>query len=230
MTPMEEVILQQLDRGYYNGTVGVPYKDSRGFIIEYRVENGIPCTYEKSPRRISFIGKDKPVSYSNFKKVPNSECRTADEKLDFFKHEGFRMRASYAFFYSAYDPATLSYLTVEEKVLLNLLRCSDGPVGKPFRSKRGSFISLFVSNGVPAMYKTKPIRKKVQGRIETVGYTEPELVKEYRSEKERLLFIKEYGHYMEDKIFQDYSNTSGFARTLKEFHPASHSNASRFSL
>lgn len=230
MTPMEEVILLQLDRGYYNGVVGLQYKDTRGYIVEHRIENGVPCTYEKSPRWAPIFGKDNPISYSNFKKVPGSECATTDEKLDFFKHEGFRMTESYAFFYSAYDSARLSYLTVEEKVLLNLLRCSDGPIGKSFRDKRGSFITLFVSNGIPVMYKTKPIRKKIQGRIETVGYTEPKLVKEYRSEKERLLFIKEYGHHMEDKIFQDYSNASGFARTLEEFHPVTYSNASRFTL
>ncbi len=230
MTPMEEAILIQLARGYYNGVVGIQYKDARGFIIEHRIEGGIPCTYERSPRWIPIIGKDKPISYSNFKKVPGSDCTTADEKLNFFKREGFRMRESYAFFYSAHDPVGLSYLTVEEKVLLNLLRSSDGPVGKYFCSERGSFITLWISNGIPAMYKTKPIRKKIQGRIKTIGYAESKLVKEYCSEKERLLFIKEYGHYMEDKIFQDYSHASGFGRDLKVFHPVFHSNASLFSL
>lgn len=221
MTLTEESILRQLELGYYNGVVGGQYKDARGFIIEHRIDNGVPCTYEKSPRWNRFIGNDKPVSYSNFKKVPGSECTTTDKKLDFFKQEGFRMRASDPFFYSANDPARLSYLTVEEKVLLNLLRCSDGFVGKSFCGKRGSFITLLITNGIPASYKTKPIRRKVQGQMETIGYYDPELIREYRSEKERLLFIKQYGHYMEDKVFQDYSRASGFAIKLEEFHSPS---------
>lgn len=212
MTLEEEAILQMLRNGQLNGPVGEPYHDERDYIIEHRIENGIPCTYEQSPRHLRFHENEPPVSYSRPKKI--SEYTTDEEKLQFFKQEGFHMRNTYPRLYSFRCSEAPSHLTTEERLLLSLLHSVNEQVGKLHRNSKGAFVSYWVIDGIPVKYEVRPIRRKVDGKSQIVGHTDPEVVKEYRTEKEKLYFLMLYGHYMEYDIFQRYSTSSGLSITL----------------
>lgn len=100
--------------------------------------------------------------------------------------------------------------TDKEKFMLHLLHTGtcDGPVGRIFRNKKGCLVSYFVVCGIPTLTISKPVKPDDTGPIETA------IVIEYRSDYEKLFFLKAFGHYMRDEIFQEYSKASGLAITL----------------
>lgn len=213
MTPKEEVILQMLAKGQYDGPVGEPYLDDRKYLIRHSVEHGIPCTYESAP--IWLRKQGKPISYGRERKV--REYLTDEEKLLFFRKGGFRMNGYYAYSYSIDSPEKPFHLTEKEQCLLILLHITDENVGRIHREKYGHLVMYRVSDGIPTKYEGKPIRKKVDGRMQIVDYTGPDIVKEYCTEKEQLHFLKMFGHYMSDEEFQSYSRQSGRMVSFKDY-------------
>ena len=212
MTPTEELILRQLELGYYNDIVLEEYKDARGYLVKPCIKNGIPCIYEKRPIYSPLRGKESPIGYSKPHRV--SEHLTPEDKLLFFKQEGFRMENSLIFSYSINDPEKPSHLTLNEKLLLNLLRGVNERVGKLYKDSKGRHVSYLVTCGIPQKYEANPIKKRIDGRLEIIDYTDLTVVKEWRTEKEQLFFLMQYGHYMEYEAFQEYSKTSGHAIIL----------------
>lgn len=212
----EEMILQNLKNGFYDGAVGTPYSDDHGHLIRYCIEQGIPRIYEKAPKQSLFRKNDGITSYGREKMV--SEYLTDEEKLLFFRQEGFRMRELHAWFYSIGSPDELSHLTGDEKLLLNALHIEDGLIGRTFYDSKKNIISFLITEGIPKKYESKPQRRRIDGHLKAVAYSDPIVVKEYHTPKDKLVFIMRFGHYMKNELLQDYSKKSGFAIYFKEFY------------
>lgn len=213
----EDVVLQMLKLGHYDGFVDGPYQDERKYLIEHRIEHGIPRTYERAPIWALFHKQDGPISYGR-ERIAH-EYLTDEEKLMFIGKEGFRIGELYAYYYSLQSPEKPFHLTEYEIRLLIALRITDEPVGKIFRNKQGSFIVYRIEEGIPTKWEGKPIKRKVDGRMKIVDYTAPTIVREYRTEKEKLHFLKQYGHYLSDEGLQKYSKQSGCMVFHKDYPP-----------
>ncbi len=98
-------------------------------------------------------------------------------------------------------------ITPDEKFMLHLLDTGmyDGVVGRPFKSANGYIICYGITCGIPEKYISHPNK---------IGYQSPRPVRRYKTDGQRLVFLMEFGHYMPDEIFQEYSKKSGMAITL----------------
>lgn len=98
-------------------------------------------------------------------------------------------------------------ITADEKFMLHLLDTGmyDGVVGRPFKSANGYIICYGITCGIPEKYISHPNK---------IGYQSPRPVQRYKTDGQRLVFLMEFGHYMPDEIFQEYSKKSGMAITL----------------
>ena len=106
-------------------------------------------------------------------------------------------------------------MTYDERFLLHLLDTGeeDGVV-KIFYDARKYIVGYEITCGIPAYCEAKPIKKIVKRELKIVDYETPKAIKEYRTDEERLLFLKKFGHYMRDEVFQEYSRSSGLAIIL----------------
>ena len=100
-----------------------------------------------------------------------------------------------------------SSITPDEKFMLHLLDTGmyDGVVGRPYKSTNGYIISYGITCGIPEKYISYPNK---------IGYQNPRPIQRYKTDGQRLVFLMQFGHYMSDEIFQNYSKTSGMAITL----------------
>lgn len=98
-------------------------------------------------------------------------------------------------------------ITPDEKFMLHLLDTGmyDGVVGRPFKSANGYIICYGITCGIPEKYISHPNK---------IGYQAPRPVQRYKTDGQRLVFLMEFGHYMPDEIFREYSKKSGMAITL----------------
>ena len=103
-------------------------------------------------------------------------------------------------------PKELS-MTSDEKFMLHLLDTGmyDGVVGRPYKCANGYIISYGIACGIPEKYMSHPNK---------IGYQNPRPIRRYKTDRQRLIFLMEFGHYMPDEIFQNYSNASGLAIVL----------------
>lgn len=212
----EEMILQNLKNDFYDGTVGTPYSDDHGRLIRYCIEQGIPRIYERAPTPPLFHKKDGTCSYGKEKII--SEYLMDEDKLLFFRQEGFRMHELHAWFYSVESPDELSHLTGDEKLLLNALHIEDEFIGRTFYDNKKNIISFQVTDGILQKCMSKPQRRRIDGHLKAVAYSDPIVVREYCTQKDKLVFVMRFGHYTKNKLLQSYSKKSGFAIYFKEFY------------
>nr|DAG64726.1 MAG TPA: hypothetical protein [Caudoviricetes sp.] len=114
-----------------------------------------------------------------------------------------------------------TFMTHEEKFMLHMLKIGeyDGAVGKLFYDQRGYIVGYWIMNGIPGRYEAKPFQTTYHGKRNEITYHKPYPVNEYTTDDEKLLFLKQYGHYLRDSMVQEYSNTSGVAVHLPKSFP-----------
>lgn len=230
MTLREELILQMLHGGQYDGPVGEPFCDEHGCLIEHRIEHGTPCTYERKPSLILTVLTGKQA-YGNETKI--KEYQTDTDKLKFLREHGSKMKDANVRGYSVGTFPTkpkrssskskslsenakfrnklgkCSYpKTEEELILLERLtsRELDGKVGDTLPDNGyGSSYWFEIIHGVPMQIKLGPGGKFFNGDENEHWESEPKIVHRYRSDDEKILFLRKYGWLMDDPAVKDYS-------------------------
>lgn len=114
-----------------------------------------------------------------------------------------------------------SHITHEENFMLHMLKIGeyDGLVGKPFYDERGYIVGYWIIDGIPGFHEAKPFQTTYHGKKSEISYHKPHPVKQYTTDDEKLLFLKQYGHYLRDSMVQEYSNASGQAINMPESYP-----------
>lgn len=107
-------------------------------------------------------------------------------------------------------------MTNNEDFMLRLLDSGtyDGIVGRAYYDERGFIIGYFIVGGLPEKTIARPSLSSGDTNSIGIQYDRPRTVKRYRTDEQRLLFLKQYGHYINDNLFQEYSTTSGLAIDL----------------
>lgn len=98
-------------------------------------------------------------------------------------------------------------MTMEENLILKELAWSEGPIGKPFYDSQKNIISYWIIKGVPTKLEAYPLSSSPR------KYSDPMTVQEWRTDEEKLDFVRQFGTGMEDPIFQNYSRASRPQRT-----------------
>ena len=230
MTLREELILQMLHGGQYDGPVGEPFCDERGHLIEHRIEHGIPCTYERKPSLILAVLTGKQA-YGNEAKI--KEYRTDTDKLKFLREYGSKMKEVNVRGYSIGASPTkpkcssaksestsksskfrnkkgkCSYPKIEEElILLERLKSRelDGRVGDTYHDNGyGSSLCFEINHGVPVQVQLGPGGKFFNNEENEHWSSEPKIVHRYLSDDEKILFLRRYGWLMNDSAVKDYS-------------------------
>lgn len=97
--------------------------------------------------------------------------------------------------------------TLEEKELLKRLLSGalDGFVGDDLTTSGGSTVWTVIKNGIPVRYKQGPGSRFFNGkeneRIEGVLHT----LQEWKSDEEKLQFLRKFGWLMKDEAVRNYS-------------------------
>lgn len=226
----EQVILQMLSIGQYDGPVGEPFIDKDGHLIEHRIEHGIPRTYQRKPSPILTLLTGKET-YGK----PNAiaEYLTDDDKLMFLRQHGSQMKERNVRVYSNNYDITKAKLasakpkrrvtdpslrnkrgkcsypkTEEELTLLSRLKSHelDGKVGDTLPDNGyGSSYWFEIINGVPMQIKLGPGGKFFNNKENEHWESEPKIAHRYRSDDEKILFLRRYGWLMDDPAVKEYS-------------------------
>ncbi len=100
--------------------------------------------------------------------------------------------------------------TVEENELLNRMAAGelDGFVGPGIMYRNCYSILLVIQNGIPTKYRQSPNAVFLKKGIIVREFGEMEVVQEWRTEEEKLLFLRAFGDRMNDDDVQEYARTS----------------------
>lgn len=91
-------------------------------------------------------------------------------------------------------------MTTQEKLLLNILSDLDEPVGKPFYDSQNVIVSYWIMSGIPTKTESRPLYMSSKKK-----YGNPIVTKSWRTDEEKLDFLRKFGGYMTDQAFQEYS-------------------------
>lgn len=105
-------------------------------------------------------------------------------------------------------------MTSHEQDLLYLLASLTQSVGKPFYDSDHCIVSYWIECGIPRKYQTTPVYKSTS--INPTNNLKPVMVREWKTDEEKLSFLQEFGDQMVDPIFQAYS------QQYKASHPESY--------
>ena len=227
MTLREEVILQMLHAEQYDGPVGEPFRDDRGYLMEHRIEHGTPCTYERKPSLVLTLLTGKQT-YGKETKV--KEYSTDTDKLSFLREHGSKLKEVNVRGYSIGSHSakpnrsnvTISETTKfrskrgkcsypktqEELILLERLNARelDGRVGDTYPDNGyGSSLWFEIIKGIPMQMKLGPGGKFFNNKENERWESEPKIKHRYRTNDEKLLFLRKYGYLMNDQAVKDYS-------------------------
>ena len=225
MTLREEVILQMLKKGQYDGPVGKPFLDTNGYKIEHRIECGVPYTYQQKPNLIlsALAGREICIP------VKIAEYTTDDDKLMFLRQHGHKMNEINVREYSnSYHIGTrrsnsngverpkmrnrkgkCSYPKTEEELeLLFRLKSGelDGPVGDVcLDNGHGSTVWREIKNGIPIQMKIGPGGKFFNNEENERWNSKPRVDYRWQTDDAKLFFLRRYGYRMNDPSVKVYS-------------------------
>ena len=226
MTLREQVILQMLRKGQYDGTVGKPFLDTNGYKIEHRIECGVPYTYQQRPILIlsALAGRE---TYGRPIKI--AEYATDEDKLMFLRLNGHKINEINVREYSnSYRIGTrrpnsqagasprlrnkkgkCSYPKTEEELeLLSRLKSGelDGPVGDVcLDNGHGSTVWREIKNGIPIQMKIGPGGKFFNNEENEHWNSEPRVDYRWQTDDAKLFFLRRYGYLMNDPFVKVYS-------------------------
>lgn len=95
-------------------------------------------------------------------------------------------------------------MTKREKTMLDILSTVDECVIQPFYNKENIIVSYFVMSGTPVRFESKPLQSASSGRL---PHSEPEVAKEYKTDADKLLFLKQFGQYMNNDALRAYGRS-----------------------
>lgn len=87
-------------------------------------------------------------------------------------------------------------MTKREKNILSILASVNETVLLPFKNEQGIIVSYIVISGVPTRFETSPEHPD-----------NPRIVKEYLTDSDKLLFLRQFGQYMQDESLQSYGRS-----------------------
>lgn len=225
MTLREEVILQMLRKGQYDGPVGKPFLDTNGHTIEHRIECGVPCTYQRKPNLILSALARREI----YIPVKIAEYTTDADKLMFLRQNGYKINEINIRWYSnnyrigtrrsngnsvtrpklRNRKGTCSYPKTEEELeLLSRLESGelDGPVGNVcLDNGHGSTVWYEIKNGIPIQMKIGPGGKFFNNEENERWSSEPRIDYRWRTDDSKLFFLRRYGYRMNDPSVRAYS-------------------------
>ena len=100
--------------------------------------------------------------------------------------------------------------TIEENELLNRMATGelDGFVSPGIMYRNCDSILLVIQNGIPTKYRQSPNTVFMKKGIIVREFGKMEVLQEWRTEEEKLLFLRAFGDRMDDDDVQDYARTS----------------------
>ena len=84
-------------------------------------------------------------------------------------------------------------MTKREKTMLRILASINETVIMPFKNEQGIIVSYMVISGIPTRFETSPECPD-----------NPQIAKEYTTDNDKLLFLRQFGQYMQDESLQRY--------------------------
>ena len=100
--------------------------------------------------------------------------------------------------------------TVGENELLNRMAAGelDGFVGPGIMYRNCTSVILVIQNGIPIKYRQEPNLLAMRKGVIVREFGELEVVHEWRTEEEKLLFLRAFGDRMDDEDVLEYVRTS----------------------
>lgn len=87
-------------------------------------------------------------------------------------------------------------MTKREKTMLSILASVNETVIMPFQNEQGIIVSYVVISGLPVRFETSPEH-----------HNKPQVTKEYVTDADKLLFLRQFGQYMQDESLRGYGSS-----------------------